>query len=82
MPFLPPSQQRRSTEGCKKLSGGWWGGGMLICIGQGADVHMAQYYCLSLSLAPGPGNPDWFCFSFMVLTHPDNLDKIQRSIKW
>ena len=34
---------------CKKLE--WCGAGMVICLEQGADLHMAQLMALSLSLA-------------------------------
>jgi len=35
---------------CKKLD--WWGAGVVICLEQGADLHMAQLmHCHSLSLA-------------------------------
>jgi len=37
----------------------WWGAGTVICLGRGADFHMAQL--MSLSLAPG--NPDCFWFN-------------------
>ena len=55
---------------CKKTE--WWDAGMVICLGQGADLHMAQLMPLHwLSLAPV--NPDRFYlpgFTFMVLAHP------------
>jgi len=33
---------------CKKQ---WWGAGMVICLGQGADVHMAQLMSLPLTVS-------------------------------
>ena len=40
----------------------WWGAGMVICLEQGADLHMAQLttatHCLLLQW-----NPDWFYLS-------------------
>ena len=45
---------------------------MVMCLGQGADLHMAQLMLLpSLSLAPV--NPDWFYLpglAFLVPAHP------------
>ena len=50
----------------------WWDAGMVMCLSQGADLHMAWLmHCHSLSLAPV--NPDWFYlpgFTFVVLAHP------------
>ena len=39
-----------------------WGAGMVICQGQGADLHMAQL-CHSHSLSLALVNPDWFYLS-------------------
>jgi len=33
---------------CKKQ---WWGAGMVICLGQGADLHMAQLTPLLLTIS-------------------------------
>ena len=33
---------------CKKIE--WWGAGMVICLGQGADLHMAQLMPLPLTV--------------------------------
>jgi len=41
---------------CKKLE--WWGAGVVICIGQGADMHMAQLMTMPLTLLEQ--NPNWF----------------------
>jgi len=42
----------------------WWGAGMVICLGQGADLHMAQLMPLPLTrLSLAPVNPDWFYLS-------------------
>jgi len=51
----------------------WWDAGMVMCLGQGADLHMAQLMPEpSLSLAPV--NPDWYIylpsFTFLVPAHP------------
>ena len=55
----------RSTE--------WWGAGVVICLEQGADLHMAQLMPLPLTVS---------CFSkiqigftFLVLAHPGSPGK-------
>ena len=51
---------------CKKTE--WWDAGMVMCLGQGADLCMAQLMQLSLA----PVNPDWFYlpgFTFLVPAH-------------
>ena len=60
---------------CKKLE--WWGAGMVICLEQGADLHMAQLMPLPLTVS---------CFSklqigftFLVLAVPGSLG--QRAVK-
>jgi len=60
---------------CKKLE--WWGTGMVICLEQGADLHMVQLMPLPLSVS---------CFSkiqigftFLVLAHPGSPG--QRAVK-
>jgi len=52
---------------CKKTE--WWGAGMVICLEQGADLHMVQLMPLSLTVS---------CFSkiqvgftFLVPAHRD-----------
>jgi len=53
---------------CKKLSGDWWGTGVVICLGRDADLHMAQLMPLPITVS---------CFSqiqigftFLILAHP------------
>ena len=47
---------------CKKTE--WWGAGMVICLEQGADLHMAQLMPLPLTVSCFAGkNPDWFYLS-------------------
>jgi len=48
--------QQKGHPACKKLE--WWDAGLVMCLGQGGDLHMAQLMPLPLSLAPV--NPDWF----------------------
>ena len=61
---------------CKKTE--WWGAGMVICLEQGADLHMAQPMPLPLTVS---------CFikiqigfTFLVLAHPGSPGK--RAVKW
>jgi len=60
---------------CKKTE--WWGTGMVICLGLGADLHMSQLMPLPLTVS---------CFSkiqigftFLVLAHPGSPGK--RAVK-
>ena len=60
---------------CKKTE--WWGAGVVICLEQGADLHMAQLMPLPLTVS---------CFSkiqigftFLVLAHPGSPGK--RAVK-
>jgi len=54
--------QQEGHPACKKLSGG-----MLMCLGQGADLHMAQLMRLPLiiscSIKSRLGLPSWFYLS-------------------
>ena len=58
MPFLPPNQQRQSTEGNRKgiwpVKSEWWGAGVVVCLERGADLHMAQLMPLPLSHIGSP----------------------------
>ena len=61
---------------CKKTER--WGGGLVICLGRGADLHMARLMPLPLTVP---------CFSkiqigftFLVLGHPGSPG--QRVVKW
>jgi len=49
-----------STLACKKTE--WWDVGMVICLGRGADLPMAQLMPLPFTVL-APGNPDWFYLS-------------------
>jgi len=55
----------------------WWGAGVVICLGRGADLHMAQLMPLLLTVS---------CFSkiqigftFLLLAHPGSPE--QSAIK-
>jgi len=45
----------------------WWGAGMVICLMQGADLHMVQLMPLPLTVSCSSKSrlvlPEWFCFS-------------------
>jgi len=62
--------QQEVHPACKKQ---WWGAGVVFCLEQGADLHMAQLMPLLLSVS---------CFSkiqigftFLVLAHPGSPGK-------
>jgi len=51
---------------CKKTE--WWGAGMVICLEQGADLHMTQRMPLPLTVScfskiQLSGHSDWFYLS-------------------
>jgi len=55
----------------------WWDAGMVICLGQGADLHMAQLMPLPLTIS-------WFYFAgftFLLPAHPDSPGQIQEGRK-
>jgi len=41
----------------------WWGAGVVICLEQGADLHMAQLMPLPLTVSCCSKNPVWFYLS-------------------
>jgi len=45
----------------------WWGAGMVICLEQGADLHIAQLMPLPLTISCSSESrlvlPEWICFS-------------------
>ena len=67
--------QQKGHLACKKTE--WWGAGVVICLEQGADLHIAQLMPLQLTV---------FCFSkiqirFTVLA-PAHLGSLgQRAVK-
>ena len=38
-------------KGIRSVKSEWWGAGMVICLEQGADLHMAQLMPLSLTVS-------------------------------
>jgi len=64
-------------KGIRPVKTEWWGAGTVICLEQGADLHMVQLMPLPLTVS---------CFSkiqigftFLVLAHPGSLG--QRAVK-
>jgi len=62
-----------SRKGIRPVKTEWWCADMVICLEQGADLHMAQLMPLPLTVS---------CFSkiqigftFLVTAHPGSLDK-------
>jgi len=67
---------RKGIQPVKKHE--WWGAGMVICLEQGADLHMAQLMPLPLTVS---------CFSkiqigftFLVPADPGSPGK--KAVKW
>ena len=60
---------------CKKTE--WWGAGVVICLEQGADLHMAQL--MSLPLAVSCFSKIQIGFAFLVPAHPGSPG--QRAVK-
>jgi len=60
---------------CKKTE--WWGSGMVICLEQGADLHMAQLMPLPLTVSCF--SKIQIVFTFLVLADPGSPG--QRAIK-
>jgi len=50
---------------CKKTE--WWDAGIVICLGRGADLNIAQLMPLPLTISCSSKArlvlPEWFCFS-------------------
>ena len=61
---------------CKKTV--WWGAGMVVCLEQGADLHIAQL--IPLSLAVSCFSKIQVVFTFLVLAHLGSPGK--RAVKW
>jgi len=59
--------QQEGYPACKKVKTEWWDAGMVMCLGQGADLHMAQLMLLPLTTSWSSKSslvsPSWFCLS-------------------
>jgi len=62
---------------CKKLK--WWGAGVVICLEQGADLHMARLMPLSLMSLVSCFIKIQIGFAFLVPAHPGSPGK--RAVK-
>ena len=60
---------------CKKTE--WWGAGMVVCLEQGADLHMAQLMPLPLTVSCF--TKIQIGFTFLVPAHPGSSGK--RAVK-
>jgi len=61
---------------CKKTE--WWGTGVVICLEQGADLHMAQLMPLPLTVSCS--SKIQIGFTFLVPAYPDCPRK--EAVKW
>jgi len=68
--------QQEEHPACKKNE--WWVAGILICLEQGADLHMAQL--MPLLLTASCFGKIQIAFIFLVPAHPGSPG--QRAIKW
>jgi len=64
----------RKTSGRKKTE--WWGAGVVICLEQGADLHMDQLMLLTLIVSCFSKIP--IGFTFLVPAHPGSPGKKGR----
>jgi len=64
-------EQQEGHSACRKTER--WDAGVVICLGRGADLHMAKLMPMPLSLAPV--NPDWFNFSAASRVVPDTKSR-------
>ena len=55
-------------KGIRPVKTEWWDADVVMRLGQGADLHMAQLMPLQLTLAPV--NPDWFYFPGFTFLMP------------
>jgi len=56
--------QQEGQPACKKQ---WWGAGVVVCLEQGADLHMFQLMQLPLTVSRFSKMP--IGFTFLVLAH-------------
>jgi len=69
-----------SSKGIQPVKSEWWDANVVICLGQGADLHMVKQMSLPLTVSCSSKSrlvlPFWYWLTWVV------LDKIQRAIKW
>ena len=71
-------EQQEGHPACKKTQ--WWDAGMVICLGRGADMHMAQLMPLPLTISRTSKSRSVLHF-FYQLTRVIPY-KVQGAIKW
>jgi len=61
--------QQEGHLACKKTE--WWDSGVVMCLGQGADLHMAQLMPLPLTISFSSKSRLFYLagFPFLVLAH-------------
>jgi len=64
-------------KGIRPVKTEWWGAGMVICLKQGADLHMVQLMPLPLTVSCF--SKTQIGFTFLVLSHLGSLG--QKAIK-
>jgi len=67
--------QQEGHPTCKKTE--WWDAGVVMCLGQGADLHTTQLMPLPLTMS------DWFYFlgfTFLVSAHPSGPGQNPRGL--
>jgi len=65
------------TKGIRPVKKEWWGAGIVVCLEQGADLHMAQLMPLPLTVSCFTKNQ--IGFTFLVLAHLGSPGK--RAVK-
>jgi len=74
--------QQEGHPAVKKIE--WWDAGMVMCLGQGADLQMAQLMPLPLTVSCSSKSrlvlPS--CFTFLVTAHLHNPGQNPRAVKW
>jgi len=71
--------RQEGQTACKKTE--WWGAGMVISLGQGADLHMTQLMPLP-SLTISCCSKSRLVLSFWYWLTQEVPDKVQGAIKW
>jgi len=64
-------------KGIRPVKNEWWGAGVVVCLEQGADLHMAQLMPLLLTVSHF--SKIQIGFTFLVLAHPGSPRK--RAVK-
>jgi len=60
-------------KGIRPVKNEWWGAGMVICLEQGADLHMAQLMPLPLTVSCF--SKIQICFTFLVPAYLGSPEK-------